>query len=74
MYDRSKYLVLKEAPIECMYCKKAINLWSLNRHFNTQFCLTRKELLMNEEEFAKLKYNFLLFIDSTRNELKANNT
>ena len=75
MYDRSKYLVLKEAPVECAYCRKHINLWSLNRHFNTQFCLTRKHLLsktMPETEFKELEYNFLLFIDSTKNELKNN--
>ena len=75
MYDRSKYFVLKENPIQCLFCQKSINLWSLNRHFNTQFCLTRRELLknsMDESEFNKLQYDFLLFIDSTKNELKKN--
>ena len=75
MYDKNKYKLLKENPVECLYCKKVVNAWSINRHFKTQFCLSRRELLsqtMPEDEFKKLEYDFLLFVDSIKNDFKNN--
>jgi len=69
-YNNNRYNKYKDIVIECSFCNRITNIYSINDHINSKRCLKIQKLKYDDIIINEKKLNLLLLIDKLRYNIR----